>query len=489
MSKIYFSEIFDVSKESLDDYGAFNISLVTDLPLFIDPFLLFNSDKPEYKKLHGEIIDYLRFLKKKSASGEKMSVGSLMNWYIFSEVKQNWFGYSQAGNSGRGLANEFAKSLNENLHIVFTDFSEETITKGSHLEKLCLIREGVGKDNISDFVTNLIKDYLLTYTENFAKENIPVEMRKDIYVKKALFNYETESWQTKKYNLPFYNNDYVLLTPKDLLTKEDIWINKDDLVDDFEQLPYAVSNQELRAEINNYFNQQLSKKPSKKERSAAAQKTLIKYPELIDYYIKSKEENGDSAVSISSEYVKESEDYYIENISTLIDILQSKTQFYSIEESDSYKEAIRRGMYFKDVIENKDGYKSFYVNGQPIKRETDDQIGYRLVWYGTKYDVNREPNNGRGPADFTVSMGSNNKTVVEMKLASNSKLRQNLEKQAEIYAKANNTEKIVKIIIFFTEDEQKKVLTILNELGLSGKENVILIDARNDNKPSASNVK
>lgn len=489
MSKIYFSEIFDVPKESLDNYGAFNISLVTDLPLFIDPFLLFNSDKPEYKKLHGEIIDYLRFLKEKSSSGEKMSTGSLMNWYIFSEVKQNWFGYSQAGNSGRGLANEFAKSLNENLHIVFTDFSEETITRGSHLEKLCLIREGVGKDNISDFVTNLIKDYLLTYTENFAKENIPVEMCKDIYVKKALFNYETESWQTKKYNLPFYNNDYVLLTPKDLLTKEDIWINKDDLVDDFEQLPYAVSNQELRAEINNYFNQQLSKKPSKKERSAAAQKTLIKYPELIDYYIKSKEENGDSAVSISSEYVKESEDYYIENISTLIDILQSKTQFYSIEESDSYKEAIKRGIYLKDVIENKDGYKSFYVNGLPIKREADDQIAYRLVWYGTKYDVNREPNNGRGPADFTVSMGSNNKTVVEMKLASNSKLRQNLEKQAEIYAKANNTEKIVKIIIFFTEDEQKKVLTILNELGLAGKENVILIDARNDNKPSASNVK
>jgi hypothetical protein len=32
---------------------------VSDLPLFIDPFLLFNSDKPEYRRLHDSIIDYL----------------------------------------------------------------------------------------------------------------------------------------------------------------------------------------------------------------------------------------------------------------------------------------------------------------------------------------------------------------------------------------------------------------------------------------------
>ena len=27
----------------MDEYGAFDISVVSDLPLFIDPFLLFNS--------------------------------------------------------------------------------------------------------------------------------------------------------------------------------------------------------------------------------------------------------------------------------------------------------------------------------------------------------------------------------------------------------------------------------------------------------------
>ena len=47
MIKVYFGDVFEVSKKDMDDYGAFNISLVNDLPLFIDPFLLFNSDNTE----------------------------------------------------------------------------------------------------------------------------------------------------------------------------------------------------------------------------------------------------------------------------------------------------------------------------------------------------------------------------------------------------------------------------------------------------------
>jgi hypothetical protein len=44
---IYFSDIFGVDPETLDQYGAFDVSLVNDLPLFVDPFLLFNSDNPQ----------------------------------------------------------------------------------------------------------------------------------------------------------------------------------------------------------------------------------------------------------------------------------------------------------------------------------------------------------------------------------------------------------------------------------------------------------
>ena len=45
--KIYFTDFFEVAPEVLESYGALNISLINDLPLFVDPFLLFDSDKPD----------------------------------------------------------------------------------------------------------------------------------------------------------------------------------------------------------------------------------------------------------------------------------------------------------------------------------------------------------------------------------------------------------------------------------------------------------
>lgn len=49
--ELCFSQYFNVSREALDKHGAIDISAASDLPLFIDPFLLFHSDKAEYPSL------------------------------------------------------------------------------------------------------------------------------------------------------------------------------------------------------------------------------------------------------------------------------------------------------------------------------------------------------------------------------------------------------------------------------------------------------
>src|SRR5260370_36962280 len=111
---VYFSDNFKVDQDVIERYGAFNISLVTDLPLFIDPFLLFNSENPQYRKLHDDIINYLRFLKDKSLT-QTIDSAALKAWYTFREDKQNWLGFSATGNRGNGLVTGFPKALNENL--------------------------------------------------------------------------------------------------------------------------------------------------------------------------------------------------------------------------------------------------------------------------------------------------------------------------------------------------------------------------------------
>lgn len=99
---LYFSERFDVDPQVLEEYGALDISVASDLPLFIDPFLLFNSDKPVYQELHDEILRYLTYLRDLSADRE-LDKGLIDSLYRFQEVKQNWLGYTVLGNGGQGL--------------------------------------------------------------------------------------------------------------------------------------------------------------------------------------------------------------------------------------------------------------------------------------------------------------------------------------------------------------------------------------------------
>jgi hypothetical protein len=111
---------------------------------------------------------------------------------------------------------------------------------------------------------------------------------------------------------------------------------------------------------------------------------------------------------------------------------------------------------------------------------------FKLTWFATSSDVSAEVNDGRGPADFKISSGSNDKTIVEFKLASNSKLKRNLQEQVDIYKKASSAMHGLKVILYFTEIELRKVQEILAELKLVGNPSVFLIDARMDNKPSGS---
>src|SRR5215213_8599843 len=115
--KRYFSDFFEVSTKTIEEYGAFNISLVADLPLFIDPFLLFNSHKEEYRKLHDNIINYLMFLRDKSGD-PRIDPGLIKSWYRFPEVKQNWLGFSATSNKGSGLGHKFAAALHNNLQKI-----------------------------------------------------------------------------------------------------------------------------------------------------------------------------------------------------------------------------------------------------------------------------------------------------------------------------------------------------------------------------------
>ena len=187
---------------------------------------------------------------------------------------------------------------------------KKRITIGSHLEKLCLIKNGVGRDNISDFTTNLIKHYLLKYTESFAKKYIDHKYLHERIVERVEFNYKTQTWCSKKFNLPIFSDDYIILTPKDILTKDDTWINKTDMINKFDDVINSIPNDQLRGQLNNYFCRILPDSPKERERNEAIIKTIQRYPGYIDFYIKLKEETGDEAIKLSANKVREVENNF-----------------------------------------------------------------------------------------------------------------------------------------------------------------------------------
>lgn len=489
-ARIYFTDFFGVSPDLLEEYGAFDVSLVNDLPLFIDPFLLFNSENPVYQQLHEEIIDYLRFLRDRARLGSR-DRGELRAWYHFKEVKQTWLGFSLVGNKGSGLGHNFALALHENLGTNFDEFGQERITRGSHLEKVCLVAGGVGRDNISDFTTCLIKGYLLEYTQTFARTHLSPEHRWNFTVQRASFNYGTETWMSGNYELPAYGGDFVLLTPKNILTRDDTWISRRDFVGNFEQVIAAVPDDQLRAQLNNYLYSQLSHDPGKtkqeqdEENRRGIDATIRAYPEIIEYYIQQKEDSSDEASAISAEKVEETAAWLVDQVRAFVTSNLAGTSFYT-QPRDTYEEARDRVLFLKDVMENKDGYRIFYHGGEPVEREADFQLLFKLVWYATPSDVNSEVNNGRGPVDFKVSRGSADRSLVEFKLAKNTKLKQNLEKQVAIYEAAGDADRSLKVIGYFSADQLGRVQRILRDLNLQNDPSIILIDCRADNKPSAS---
>jgi len=132
------------------------------------------------------------------------------------------------------------------------------------------------------------------------------------------------------------------------------------MVRDFDSIPKAIPDSELRGQVFAYFEDQLrkdvkdGKEPTQAERKQAAIKTFIKFPMLVDYYIRHKENNGDKAIDISADRVREIQTIFEDQLRELRRELAKLTNFYNLAGS-TYEETHLRIAYLKDVIETKGG--------------------------------------------------------------------------------------------------------------------------------------
>jgi len=397
--------------------------------------LIFNSEKKEYKKLHEKIIRYFHFLAKKAQ--HSLSDAEIEALFCFHEIPQNWLGYSLSGNKGSALAKDFGNFLYKHIGFVLEN---NNISSSYHAEKIMLLYSGSGRDKISDMTVNLIKEYLLEYTQIFALKYIDKKYVKKIYVDKAGFNYKTESFVNKEYELPYIINgkgkgEYVLLTPKDILREDEPSINQKDFFNSIDRIRGSIDNDVLRFHVENYITkavieyEEQQKIKGRKPKDNQIHKIELRafedltkeYPELYDYYVRLREADTDE---IQLEYMLEVNNQLTKLLKNAKNLINSFiVNGYEFNEAlSAHDEAVNRIKYFKHIIEDCDAYRNFYVKGKRVALEADLQRMFKLVWYGTSYKADFEVNNGRGPSDAIVSRGQKNQCIIEFKLASNSQL-------------------------------------------------------------------
>lgn len=490
-----FSDYFKVDKRVLEEYGAIDISLICDTPLFIDPILIYSNSDEKIKNSYVEIVKYLLFLNSISQKG--LNEKSIKYYFTFKERRQNWLGLSKNGNRGLALGVDFANELASNIENIC---DTKNLSNSIHIEKMFLLNRGVGKDKISDMVTNILFYFFIKYTEEFALKHIGKEFCSNISIPHAKFNYETKIFEDVEAYLPYYldekgRKEFVILTPASILRKEEQQINYEKMKSSFENVKNSISNDDLRFQINTIIENTLNELYNRKRQSSSTvttreinkakavgiEKALIKFPELYDYFIKLEEDNAYNVFEIATAEVNDVKSKLIGNKLVDVDVFDWATSY---EFNTAKEESFYRINYLKNQIENCGLWKNLYINGERISQESELQRLFHLVWARTKYMFSSEANDGAGPVDFKVSFGKINSCLIEFKLASNSRLK-NVFKQVDEYKKASGVNEAI-VVIFCFDDKEKEKARVVSQDGQKLGVDVIIIDCDYSNKESAS---
>ena len=459
-----FSERFNVDEKNIMSYGAINVQLLCDLPLFIDPMLIFLNEKPQYQALHKNIIKYFAYLKDKAK--QKLSDKEIKDLFSFREIPNNWFGYSLEGNKGKALGDDFAYFLSHNINNALgTTYEIE-----EHFERIMLLNPGSGKDRISDMTVNLIKRFLAEYTEQFAKKYIDGSLCHEFLVDRVKFNYEDERFISCSYILPAVKNkagedEFVLLTPADIVRVDEPAINHKDFINSYSAiLASPICNSELRSRINRYLRDkvtQYEKEQQEKKRKiseikieqikkAAFSEIALDYAGLIDSYIGLKESmTRDTRKNADRELSKQLTRFKT-NVNKMISLFIN-SQYQPTPNASPYNEMVARIKHIKQLIEERGGKEYLFVEGEEIRVENDIIRFFKFV--------------SEGINSLLVQKGSLSQTYevkVHFKLASNRRLDVFLKEIRKTIIKSGGNRDIVVLIYFSKSDYRNAIRKIEN---------------------------
>jgi hypothetical protein len=256
-----------------------------DLPLGIDPFLLYKSRDPALRALHDVLIGVF------NAGIEAVrrdDLSEARRLFDFPEVPEIGLGYAQGGKRGSGVGTVLTGLILDTL-----SHSPGLQERGvRHVEEMQLLSAGIGPDRVSDIAANILKGYLIDYTQRQCAiweiplvEGVPLE---------HVYNWTMLQWEDGHFDLPISSLDgtAILLVPRRIVRTLP-WINYDDFVrGDFSA--YLKARRTAVSELPMDLGPQTataSRVPAKRDVISVTRADIA----VIERYVRSREAAADQA--------------------------------------------------------------------------------------------------------------------------------------------------------------------------------------------------
>ena len=205
MKNTRFSQHFNLNK-SQAELDFVDVFINDDIPLYIDPYV-FNLRTDEWSmECNDLIVDFFSTVINAIRNNRKNYAKQLLTH--LSEPRETHLGVSRNSISGKGVSGKQANDLYERLSTS-TAVASGRITDISDCE---LMIPKVGFDKISDITTNIIREKLISYTQEQCRlHGIPMRSVPG----GRLWSPAQKRWLNGSYvELPVVNGKKIILVPK-----------------------------------------------------------------------------------------------------------------------------------------------------------------------------------------------------------------------------------------------------------------------------------
>lgn len=189
-----------------------------DIPLYLDPFLLWKSPSLQDNSLHTALINSFNHVGYLFNKGKEIDAVNMV-------IKASECYEVGLGDSKKRIGKPIGNKTAYDVLSLYKDIPKVAKSGFIHFEEIQLLVDNISKDRISDFSCSFIKSFLIDYTiQQSNKHKIPLKKAKiDVY------DYNENVFVQEEIDLPQNpeNSSPIVLVPKRWLRFLP-WINYDD---------------------------------------------------------------------------------------------------------------------------------------------------------------------------------------------------------------------------------------------------------------------